>query len=129
MRNKFLLIIIFFLFLFVLTSCTQKADAEYLTGGNWIATAGYEDGEAKGEPNCHFFEKGLEFKDKETVYNASFEEEFTYSLSDRNKLTEVTFIQRDRITFTYNIHVISENEMGFEGLYSGEGESCYLERK
>src|SRR5699024_11115179 len=108
MRDDFLLIIIFFLFLFVLTSCTQTCDDEYLTGRYWIATAGYEHGEAKGEANCRFFEKGLEFKDKETVYNASYEEEFTYSLSDRNKLTEVTFIQRDRITFTYNIHVISE---------------------
>jgi len=115
--------------LFLLTACNQKADAEYLIGGNWIATAGFEDGEIKGEPDCNFFEEGLEFKDEETVYNADFEMNFTYSLSDRNKVTKVRFMHPGRGTFTYNIHVISENEMGFEGLYSGEGESCYLERK
>jgi len=53
MKYKLLLII---LLPFLLTSCNQKADEEYLIGGNWIATAGYEDGEIKGEPNCHFFE-------------------------------------------------------------------------
>jgi len=126
MRNKLLLIIFS---LFLLTSCSQKADAEYLIGGNWIATAGYEDGEVKGEPNCHFFEEGLEFKDEDTVYNASFDEDFDYRLSDRNKLTEISLIHPGGSSFSYNIHVISENEMGFKGLYSGEGESCYLERK
>lgn len=112
MRNKLLLLIFS---LFLLTSCSQKADAEYLIGGNWIATAGYEDGEAEGEPNCHFFEEGIEFKDEEIVYNASFEEDFTYYLSDRNKVTEISFFPPKPGIFSYNIHVISENEMGFEG--------------
>jgi len=44
MRNKLLLLIFS---LFLLTSCNKKADEEYLIGGNWIATAGYEDGVVK----------------------------------------------------------------------------------
>lgn len=126
MRNKFLLLIFL---TFLLTSCGQKADADFLIGGNWVATAGYEDGEAKGEPNCHFFEEGLEFKDEDTVYNASFDEDFTYSLSNQNKGTEITFIPSKSGSFSYKIHVISENEIGFIGLYSGEDESCFLERE
>ncbi len=127
MRNKFLLIICF-LFLFVLTSCTQKADAEYLIGGNWIATAGYEDEEAKGEPNCHF-EEGLEFKDEGTVYNASFDKELDYRLSDRNKETEITFLSEESSEYRYNIHIVNENEMGLEGAGLSEKKSCYLERE
>src|SRR5690625_7856254 len=88
MRNKLLLIIFS---LFLLTSCSQKADAEYLSGCNGIATSGYEDGEIKGVPNCHFFEEGLEFKDEDIVYNTSFDEKFSYHLSDRDKVTEITF--------------------------------------
>ena len=128
MRNKLLLIIFS---LFLLTSCSQKADAEYLIGGNWIATAGYEDGEIKGVPNCHFFEEGLEFKDEDTVYNASFDEDFDYRLSNQNKETEITFGSPNLgfDAYSYNIHVISENEMAFEGVYLIEGWSCYLERK
>src|SRR5690625_830200 len=126
MRNKLLLLIFL---LFLLTSCSQKADAEYLIGGNWIATAGYEDGEIKGVPNCNFFEEGLEFKDEDTVYNADFDMDFDYRLSDRNKVTEITFLSNEAGEFRYNIHIISENEIGFEGVGLSEKKSCYLERK
>src|SRR5690625_4750568 len=125
MRNKLLLIIFS---LFLLTSCSQKADAEYLIGGNWIATSGYEDGEIKGVPNCHFFEEGLEFKDEDIVYNTSFDEKFSYHLSDRDKVTEITFTSPNLGIYRFNIHVISENEMGFEGVGLAESKSCYLER-
>ena|SRR5699024_702430 len=126
MRNK----LIFLIFsLFLLTACNQQADADYLIGGNWVATAGYEDGEAKGEPNCHFFEEGLEFKDEDTVYNASFDEDFDYRLSDRNKDTEITFESPSLGVYSYNIHVISEDEMGFTGVKPIEEKSCYLKRK
>ena|SRR5699024_2969625 len=126
MRHKLVLVIFFTLFL---VGCSQQADEDYLIGGNWIATAGYEDGEVSGEPNCHFFEEGLEFKEGRIVYNASFDFDFDYRLSDRNKETEITFLSNEAGIFTYNIHVISENEMVLEGVNLSEGDYCYLERK
>ena len=126
MRHKYILFIFFTLFL---VGCSQQADEDYLIGGNWIATAGYEDGEVSGEPNCHFFEDGLEFKEDEVVYNASFDFDFNYSLSDRDKVTQITFLSDMAGEFLYKIHVISENEMVLEGVYLTEGDSCYLERK
>ena|SRR5699024_1083129 len=125
MRHKLVLVIFFTLFL---VGCSQQADEDYLIGGNWIATAGFEDGEVKGEPNCHFFEEGLEFKKDEVVYNASFDFDFNYSLSERDKVTQITFLSNKAGIFRYNIHIISENEMVLEGVFLTEGDSCYLER-
>src|SRR5699024_8493730 len=125
MRHKLLLLISFAV---LLVGCSQQADEDYLIGGNWIATAGYEDGEVKGEPNCNFFEKGLEFKEDEIVYNADWDEDFYYSLSDGNKVTQIAFLSDRAGDFSYKIHVISENEMVLEGVYLTEGDSCYLER-
>lgn len=129
MRYKFILLLSLLL---LLTACNKKADAEYLIGGDWVATAGYEDGEVKGEPNCHYFEEGLEFKDEEKVYNATFDEDFYYFLSDsknRGKLTKVTFWPEGPGMFVYNIHVIGENEMAFEIADPDIDLSCYLERQ
>jgi|SRR5699024_1093220 len=126
MRRKLLLLTIF---LFLFTACSQQADEDYLIGGNWIATAGYEDGEVKGEPNCNFFEKGLEFKEDLIVYNADWDEDFDYRLSNRNKVTQIAFLSDRAGDFSYKIHVISENEMALEGINLSEGKSCYLERK
>src|SRR5690625_2195072 len=121
MRNKLLLLILSFL---LLASCSQKADAEYLIGGNWIATAGYEDGEIKGEPNCHFFEEGLEFKSEEIVYNTSFDEDFNFYLFDQNKVTEISFESPNLGTYSFKVNVRSENGMGFEGFCLTEKKSC-----
>ena len=108
-----------------------KADSEYSIVENWIATAGYEDEEIKDVPNGHFFEEGLEFKDGDTVYNASFDEDFDYRLSNQNKETEISFGSPNLgfDTYSYNIHVISENELGLEIVDPDIEMSCYLERK
>src|SRR5690625_2200008 len=126
MRNKFFLLLFS---LFLLTACNQKVDEEYLIGGNWMATSGYEDGEIKGVPNCHFFEEGLEFKSEDIVYNTSFDEDFNFYLFDQNKVTQISFESPNLGTYSFKIHVISENEMGFEGFGLTEKKSCYLERK
>src|SRR5699024_5352175 len=55
-------------FLF-LTACDQNVTEEdFLIGGTWVATVGYQDGEAEGEPNCYPFQDGIEFIDKDAVY-------------------------------------------------------------
>lgn len=33
-----------------------------------MATVGYQDGEAEGEPNCYPFQAGIEFINKDAVY-------------------------------------------------------------
>lgn len=119
-------VLFFSLFFFILlTGCSQRITEEDLIGGNWVATAGYEDGETGEEPNCYPFEDGLEFKDKEAAYNESFERNFEYILEEEGE--KVTFFDVS-FTYSYQINKISENEIVLEGLYTNEGEGCTLER-
>lgn len=129
MRYKLFILLSLLLFL---TACNEKIDSEYLIGGNWVATAGYEDGEIKGIPDCPLFEEGLEFKNEEKVHIATFDEDFYYFLSGKRnmgKTTKVTFWPEGAGVFIYNIHFISDYEMRFEGTGFFEGNSCYLERQ
>lgn len=126
---KYKLLLMLLSIMLILTACNQRADANYLVGGNWIATAGFQDGEIKGEPTCNYFKVGLQFIDEETVYNADFDEKYYYSLSDRNKITEITIIPEGPGIFVYNIHVIGENEMALVWPDDDVDNSCYLERQ
>lgn len=58
---------------FILVTCGETISEEELIGGEWVASAGYEDGEVSGEENCFPFEKGNQFKSEDTVYNTSFD--------------------------------------------------------
>ncbi|BAD66210.1 hypothetical protein SAMN05192535_1877 [Shouchella rhizosphaerae] len=55
-----------------------------LIGGTWVATSGYIDGEATGEPDCGQFALGMRFVDEETLYvgEPGEEEEFEYEIRD-----------------------------------------------
>lgn len=56
-----------FLGLLILIGCAEEVAEEDIIGGNWIATAGLQDGDAVGEPNCHPFEEGIEFTNEDAV--------------------------------------------------------------
>jgi len=116
--------------LFILTACgDEEVTHKDLIGGTWVATAGYEDGEAKGEPNCYPFEEGSEFEDENTVYNTSYERKFDYNINEFDGGLMIEF--EGPILYSYQIKKISENEIIIKGLKSGsfEDHSCYLERK
>lgn len=125
MRKFYFLVL---LLLFILTSCENKITEEYLIGGEWVAIAGYKDGEVKGDPNCDPFEKGNEFKSEDTVYNRTYGEDVRYEIIDDG--FEIVFIFKNIGTYRYQIKMISNNELVLEGIGVGsEGHSCYMERK
>lgn len=127
MKKIFLLI----LFLFFLTACSQNVtDKEFLTGGTWIAAAGYEDGEASGEPNCHPFEDGLTFMDEDTVHNTTYDKDFEYRLFEDDGESNIYFAD-PKPGYGYRVKKLSEDEIVLEGVdgSSFEKHSCYLERK
>src|SRR5699024_2852839 len=99
--------------------------------GTWVATAGYEDGEASGEPNCHPFEDGMEFKNDDTVYNVSTDRDFEYWLYEDEGDSILHFEDSYPGQYNYQIKELGEDEIALEGLdYStSKGNSCYLERK
>lgn len=122
-----------FLLLFFLTACGQNVTEEdFLVGGTWVAIAGYEDGKAKGEPNCHPLEEGSEFRNENTVYNASFDRDFDYWLYEDDGVSKIHFgDSKTGGSYNYQIKKISDDEIVLVGLdYSiSKGNSCYLERK
>ncbi|MGY0691371.1 hypothetical protein ACW2QC_01105 [Virgibacillus sp. FSP13] len=117
---------IIFPILFMLIGCSQKVTEEDLIGGNWTATAGYEDEEIGGEPNCYPFEEGIEFKDEVTAYNETYERDFEYDIRDKG--SKITFLDKSR-SYSYQIKKISQDEIVLEGLNFQEGRACTLERK
>jgi hypothetical protein len=120
------------LVLFILMGCSgEEVAGEDLTGGNWVATAGFLDGTAEGEPNCYPFEEGIEFNGEDTVYVETFERDFEFWLSeDEGPPTKLFFRDDSTGLYRYEITVLSENEMGLTGIGQfEEGRSCYLERE
>ena len=117
--------------LFFLTACGQHVTEEDLIGGIWVATAGYKDGEAKGEPNCFPLEEGNKFKNGDTVYNATFDRDFEYWLYEYKGNHEIHFEDSNPGEYNYQIKKISDDEIVLQGLdYStSKGRACYLERK
>lgn len=115
----------------VLTACTKEVTEKDLIGGTWDATAGFEDGKVKGEPNCHPFEEGIEFKNDDTIYNISTDRDFEYWLYEDERDSKIHFEDSHPGQYNYRIKKISEDEIVLEGLdYStSKGNFCYLERK
>jgi hypothetical protein len=121
-----------FLVLLILMGCAgEEVAGEDLTGGNWVATAGFQNGNAEGEPDCFPFEEGIEFNGEDSVYVESFEREFEFSLSeDDGPSTKLYMYDADQGLYRYEITMLSENEIGLTGMGRfEEGRSCYLERK
>ncbi|HLR52655.1 MAG TPA: hypothetical protein VK072_07265 [Candidatus Avamphibacillus sp.] len=130
----------FFPFLF-LTACGQNVTEEdFLIGGTWVATAGYQDGEAEEESNCYPFQDGIEFIDKDTVFIETYGRDFEYQLSENKEGPKIIFhdsgpggesttSHHSSTTFhRYQINMITEDEIAFEGQSLAEGNTCYLER-
>src|SRR5690625_7901646 len=67
--------------LFFFLGETSKITEEDLIGGEWVATAGYKNGKAEGEPVCtDYLMEGLEFKQDGVAYGGKLDEEFEYSV-------------------------------------------------
>lgn len=99
---------------------------EDLIGGEWVATAGYKEGEPEGESYCSpSVDSGLEFKDEETVYSKGYEREFNYKLEKRKE--GLSLYVEAALTQVYYIEKISEDEFGLRGIY--DDQNCYFEHQ
>ncbi|MYL46453.1 hypothetical protein GLV94_12450 [Virgibacillus halodenitrificans] len=119
--------IILMLILITLIGCDQKVEENL--EGKWQATAGYQDGEIKGEPNCYPFEKEIEFKEDNKVYVETYERDFKYWMSDEDGENKIVFNDSGPGLYSYQIKMLSENEMIITGLNLSEGDVCYLKRQ
>lgn len=125
--KKSCLLIFFIIFL---TGCSKDVTEDYLIGGNWVGTAGYEDEKIEGDPYCDLFDEGIEFKNENIVYVDAYERDFKYRLRKNDAGFVIEFYDPNRDLFSYHITRISDDEMGFIGIGDiQDGESCYLQRK
>src|SRR5699024_9240525 len=100
-----------FTLLIFLTACSQNVTEEdFLIGGTWVATAGYEDEEARGEPNCYPFEEGIEFTSDDSFYNATSDHDFEYWLYEHEGDSNI-FFAGPTPGYGYRITKISEDEI------------------
>lgn len=126
MKKIFALILVLIIF----PSCAEKITEEDIIGGKWIATGGYQDGEAVGEPNCYPFSEGIEFTNKDTVHVDRYDRDFEYWLYQNDNRFEIMFndISGSGI-YSYEISMLGENEIGISGKGDFRSEeSCYFER-
>lgn len=131
MKKKIMLIPL----LLLLIGCSQKVTEEDLIGGKWIGTAGHENGKAKGESNCFPFQDGIEFKDENTVYVERFEREFEYWINEDSDITFGDAGSEDPspdigyFFYSYQIKMISKDEVVLEGVYALKNDACHMERQ
>jgi len=116
--------------LLTLLGCGTKVNEEYLIGGTWVATTGYEESKVKDIPYCiQFMMEGLEFKDEEFIYSSYFDEDYTYFLDNSKKPTLIR-IDRDISVYGYDIRKIDKNTIELAGRNTDPNkEFCTLERK
>src|SRR5690625_2210491 len=124
---KYLISLIFLM----MAGCSSQITERDLVGGNWQATAGYEDGEPVGEPYCmDFFTGGLEFKEDGIVYGEEYNKDYEYELEEWEGRIRIVFNRNGKNRHNYFIDKISADEIGLTGSGRGfENESCYLERE
>jgi len=117
------------LLVFILAGCSEQITEDDLIGGKWTANAGFENEEAGGEPVCGYYAKGLEFKDKKTVYVEEEEENFKYRLSETEGMMEIEFYPPRIGIDPYKIYKVNENAFGIIGPFRDIKNSCYFERE
>jgi len=109
MKKKYLLI----LFIIFLAACSEDVTEDYLIGGHWVGTAGYEDEEIEGESQCPPLDEGMEFKDEDTVYIDAYDRDFEYWLLENDDRLIIEFYDKNISLRSYYITRISDDEMGF----------------
>jgi len=124
-----LIILISIVLLFFFLGETSKITEEDLIGGEWVATAGYKNGKAEGEPVCtDYLMEGLEFKQDGVAYGGKLDEKFEYSVKYSEEGTKIIFITKNSY-YSYYIDKVSKDEIGLVGgLESLNNHSCYFKR-
>src|SRR5690625_1206469 len=113
----------------ILGGCNKLLTTDDLIGDRWVPKSGYKDGEASGEPVCPPFDKGLEFKDEETVYVESREKDFRYSLTEASYGMDINFFNPNGEWDFFEIIIENEDNLALIGSGASESFSCYFERE
>ena len=126
-------------FFLLIMGCTPEVTEEYLTKGQWILQAGYDEGEEVEEPRCIPLQEGLKFKEDGIVFVELFDRDFEYRLSEKD--SEILF--RDtgpdldpKATpdhgvdyFNYDIKILNDDEIALKGRGLLEGYNCNMVRQ
>src|SRR5699024_185971 len=99
-----------FLLFLILLACNAKITEEYLIGGYWVGTAGYEEGRPEGKPAClSLVTDGLEFIDENTAYSEGYDSVLGFQLEKQEKGVAVVF-NREGTYYSYYIDWIRDRK-------------------
>jgi len=114
--------------LLLLVGCSS-VNQEYLIGGTWHPTKGYQGGKVQGEADCPLFETGIQFIDEEKLHIDGIEENFEYKIETMNA-QDYLYIHRPTSSLIrkYPIKKISKDEIGVGDEDDSSTMSCVLER-
>ena len=138
--RKYGLFFIIIVLIIVLGGCNQMVTTDDLIGGEWIAKSGYKDGEPSGEPVCPPYNKGIEFKDEETVSvkksvrpsvkgGERGDKDFRYHLRESDDEMKIEFYNPNGEFDVFKISVESEDQLVLLGIGPLESFNCYFERE
>ncbi len=100
-----------------------------LIGGKWIPKSGYKSGEANGEPLCPPFDKGIKFKDGETVYVKDADKDFRYHLRESDDGMEISFYNPNGEIDYLKTFIDNDDNLVLLGAGNSKNHNCYFERE
>ncbi len=109
--------------------CSNVITEDQLIGDRWVTKSGYKDGEPSGDPVCPPFDKGLEFKDEETVYVEDVGRDFKYSLTEASYGMDINFFNPNGEWDFFEIIIENEDNLALIGSGDSESFNCYFERE
>lgn len=127
--RKYSLFFVISILSIILAGCNELVTTEDLIGGKWVPKSGYNDGEATGEALCPPFDKGIEFKDEETVYVESGDKDFRYSLRESDDGMEISLYNPNGELDIFKIIIENENNLALTGFGDSKSYNCYFERE
>lgn len=143
--RKYGLFFIMSIFIIILGGCNKLVTEDDLIGGKWVPKSGYIDGEPSGDSLCPPYDKGVEFKNEETVYvegkGIKFKGEetlyveknedkyFRYHLRESDDGMKIEFYNPNGETDFFKIMIENEDNLVLLGAGISENHNCYFERK
>src|SRR5690625_2674328 len=113
----------------IMGGCSNVITEDQLIGDRWVPKSGYKDGEATGEPLCPPFDKGIEFKDEETVYVESGNKDFRYHLRESDDGMEIIFYNPNGEIDFLKVFIENDDNLVLLGAGISENHNCYFERE
>jgi len=113
----------------IMGGCSNVITEDQLIGDRWVPKSGYKDGEATGEPLCPPFDKGIEFKDEETVYVESGNKDFRYHLRESDDGMEISFYNPNGEIDFLKVFIENDDNLVLLGAGISENHNCYFERE